>query len=647
MFVMGFGHLRRRGAGGEAPAVGGVTHPSRSPLDVLGPGSPGDAAPAPVDRGRVDQLALVEREPGPPGHLIRDGIHYLREADMAAGVDRIELGAPASMQWITGERAPHASGLRLLSWGVDSLYLSVYAQIAPGALAKLLDLHDLARKQGEADPVYVVLGGRQWMVTWAPAPYALRLEAPSIASIKIARRAGPHAPAVYIECRAQALAQFGVGALVDDLVMAVRSIEVPRREPTRVEVSRIDLAADFAGFDLDGTELPAKRWITSAQHRAMYFKAGRAGRLHDGEWDPSSNANKARRAAEKAREREQREADQVDAVYYRGRTYTGAAFGAGDVRCRHYLKTIEIKAKSGKGSWIKRLWTAGGWQKDEPVMRVEVQIRGQALKSMLGVSKTDTAVGRGRSSGVWAPGDITVGHDWRTVRRHLDALWRYMVGKPSGKGWITLRTPSAHAKPDRWPIDPRWEAIQAVEWGDVVDGYGLHGVELGRMRKHPTKKHVVGPRFRPDSDTEVTGTDVGRIVEQITGPDALTEWGDGLPKKAHAAKFGAILEDCFDADVEILSAEERREGLFASVNGMLASLGAALAIEEGRRPEPDHRQVLRWLEEAIDEEDFGQRWTKARQRFALRGVISYRAGRAHKRGDGRYLPNYTGAGTAA
>jgi hypothetical protein len=676
MFMMGFGHLRRRGTGGTAPAVMGVTHPSHSPLSVSDlEKTGGEAAPGANLGG--PQIALpVSTEDGPKRphrELIRDGVFYLSEGEMAAdeasaGSPRQPLGQPAPMGWI---RALHQwrddnglarTGMRCVAWNIDSLYLCVYAKLAPNILERLLDLFEMARNRDPSDPVFVASGGRQWKVTWASAHYALRLDIPSVASISIAKRTGPHSPAVYVELRAEALWQYGADRLAAELEQMIRSWEVVRPEPTRVEVSRIDLAADFVGFSLDGTELPHRRWVTNSLSRAMYFKSARGGRgtIKDPLWNPSTDQNKAarkrqlelfeqdrkRQAKAHIRQREQWEAERNCAVFYRGQIYTGGAFGTGDVRVRHYRKDIEIKAKGGKGAWLKRFWSAGGWTKGQAVMRVEAQLRGPALKAMIGVSGKDSAVGRGgrkrRSAGTWNGGDVTKGNSWRAVRRHLDGIWRYMVGAPEGKGWITLRALGNHSKPDRWPIDPRWVQVQGIEWGAVVDGYGLEHVQVHRLRKNPTAKHKVGPKWNCDPEAgAVTSTDIERVVEQVSGPAAMHEWGDGLPKKSHRMRFGTLCEETYDAAVEVLSAAERRESLRASVNGMLASLGAVLAIEQKRQHDPaDHRHVLRWLEEEIDPTDFAKRWSAARQRFALRDVIGYRAGRAHKRGDGRYLPNF-------
>jgi hypothetical protein len=230
------------------------------------------------------------------------------------------------------------------------------------------------------------------------------------------------------------------------------------------------------------------------------------------------------------------------------------------------------------------------------------------------------------------------------VRRHLDALWRYMVGQTDKNGWICLHERGTGSRSDRWGVDVRWLSVRAVEWGPVVNGHGLRHVNVRREPKTPTKKHEVGPRWAPDPQSgEIQSDDIDEIIEQVCGPKAMYEWGTGPRTKSKRIGFGNACEEYLDAEVQVLSAEERRDGLFKSVRGMVASLGAAHAIEERREHEAiDHREVLKWLAEEIDKdlEDFATRTTAARQRFAMRGAIAYRAQRNHKRGNQRYLPGF-------
>jgi hypothetical protein len=39
----------------------------------------------------------------------------------------------------------------------------------------------------------------------------------------------------------------------------------------------------------------------------------------------------------------------------------------------------------------------------------------------------------------------------------VSSLWAYCTGE-----WLTLRSPSADSNRSRWPVDPRWQAVQAA-----------------------------------------------------------------------------------------------------------------------------------------------------------------------------------------
>ncbi|MEZ4472030.1 MAG: hypothetical protein R3F60_14795 [bacterium] len=514
------------GAGGAAPAVGGVTHPPQSAraVDLLEQAAPPSDPPA----ASADELALEEAEARPAlARLHRVGLVWAVDAAELEGLSpdapTREVIRPAAVRWGVPVGLP--GDVPCVARGIDTLHLAVYTQLAPDVVDALAELHRLARKGGEERPVFLAAGGLVWRVTWTRPPYTLALDSAG-AHLRVARAIGPQAPQVYAEIRAGLLWRDGPGDAADRIVRMLRGLEVPRSAPTRVEVSRIDLAVDLAAPLFTGAELVEGRWVTRAVHRALYAQAER---MHE-EWEKGRpSADHARGVAAKVEERRQRQADRSDALYWRGRTFTGGAFGAGDVRVRYYRKDVELDAAGGK-AWFRDLWRAAGWNGVAPVWRVEVQLRGPALASMVGTSSTTTAHGRGRGSEVWRPGAVTCGKSWTTVLRTLDGLWRYAVGSPEGQGhgWVTLRDPTDAAQPTWWPVSQVLARRPGRELGQVAGTYGAETVEVVRLGRSPARP--TRSAGRPGLVARLRDHDDGgaqAIAQAIDSPAILDEWGDG------------------------------------------------------------------------------------------------------------------------
>ena len=67
---------------------------------------------------------------------------------------------------------------------------------------------------------------------------------------------------------------------------------------------------------------------------------------------------------------------------------------------------------------------------DEKVLRIEFELRREGLKQF-GVDTPDEAISR------------------------AGELWAYVT-----QSWLSLRQPSADETRSRWPVDPRWQAVQ-------------------------------------------------------------------------------------------------------------------------------------------------------------------------------------------
>ncbi len=95
---------------------------------------------------------------------------------------------------------------------------------------------------------------------------------------------------------------------------------------------------------------------------------------------------------------------------------------------RIYDKTTEIRRRGL--SWLPDLW--GDREADEPVWRVEAEVRRQGLVDLQ----------------LRAVDDVLVG---------LQDVWRYVTTK-----WLTYRARTSDRRVRRWPVDPLWEDVQAI-----------------------------------------------------------------------------------------------------------------------------------------------------------------------------------------
>jgi hypothetical protein len=113
-----------------------------------------------------------------------------------------------------------------------------------------------------------------------------------------------------------------------------------------------------------------------------------------------------------------------------GRRLTGLQFGRSELVGRIYDKTRELK-KSGK-RW---LWDHWGQAVDpeRPVWRIEFQFKRDEVKS-------------------FRFGDLS------ELLWGLQDMWRHATHT-----WLNYRTPTSDARERRWPVDPVWEDVRAVE----------------------------------------------------------------------------------------------------------------------------------------------------------------------------------------
>ena len=139
-------------------------------------------------------------------------------------------------------------------------------------------------------------------------------------------------------------------------------------------------------------------------------------------------------------------------AYTANRRLSGFTFGKGDLLARIYDKTAEIRSTGD--DWPELLWQ--GANRERPVWRVEFQFRSKAL----------------RNFGITTPYGLLVAQQ---------DLWEY------GTRWLTLRRPTKHAEPYRWPEAPTWSVIRSVQMGSPACG-----LVRERIRETDTRRLVRG-----------------------------------------------------------------------------------------------------------------------------------------------------------
>ena len=157
-----------------------------------------------------------------------------------------------------------------------------------------------------------------------------------------------------------------------------------------VKISRIDITVDFLG-QLPALSPELKEVVTRAKQKREYGNYER---------------------------------------YSQGRRQNGYRFGANDILCRIYDKSLEILL-SGK-KWFESLWSMSGWQKGDAVTRVEFQCRRKIIKRL----------------------QIKTIDDLFVI---VPDLWRYLTVE-----WLTIRIIQADSHRTRWPISLFWQTVQGA-----------------------------------------------------------------------------------------------------------------------------------------------------------------------------------------
>lgn len=259
---------------------------------------------------------------------------------------------------VTDRNEVGPGGPRELASGVDALYLSGRAVLPAELLAQLLALRLLADEQ--EGPVEMIFGGLAMQLQ--PRKWGLYRYCLDDPFARIGFTPKGKIPAIRVQPRAE----FLHGAGVDYVVEWTRTLLESVCGSVLLQVSRLDLFADFQGLDISGDQ--RREFVCRADARHLF---------EDGE------------------------------------QFNGLQFGSrstGTIFARIYDKTIE-SAKSGTAYW-KDVWGLS-YDPGQHVTRVEFELHREVLRQF-GISTPDEVLGA--SGSLWH----YLTHDWLTHRLASD-----------------------------------------------------------------------------------------------------------------------------------------------------------------------------------------------------------------------------------
>jgi hypothetical protein len=139
--------------------------------------------------------------------------------------------------------------------------------------------------------------------------------------------------------------------------------------------------------------------------------------------------------------------------YTTGRRLSGFTWSPGGaISVVLYRKDWELGRR--RRAYMEPLWTAAGWQREEPVTRTEVRLRRQAIRALHLPNIPDAHA---------------LDDPW-TMLEHLEVIFATVVGLADERcpdavnvSWLRLVVPSdQETNHARWETDPTWRVIQAA-----------------------------------------------------------------------------------------------------------------------------------------------------------------------------------------
>ncbi len=250
------------------------------------------------------------------------------------------------------------AGVVELTSGVDALYLSGRAALSDDFLARLDALRRIAEEQ--EGHVNIVLGGLEMRMQ--PRRWGLYRYCVDHPYARFGFSPKQKVPAIRVQPRAE----FLHGAGVEEVVDWARWLLESECGPVHLQVARIDLFADFQGWNISGDQ--RHEFLCRADARNLFENAQEFNGLKIGKRE------------------------------------------SGTISVRLYDKTVE-SAKSGTAYW-KELW-GEAYDPALPVLRVEFELHREVLRQF-GVSTPEEVLGA--TGSMWH----YLTHDWLTHRVPTD-----------------------------------------------------------------------------------------------------------------------------------------------------------------------------------------------------------------------------------
>lgn len=359
-----------------------------------------------------------------------------------AARERMRAARAARVAERHAQQEREAGSCKVLLAGVDTLNLSSRGELDQALVRELTAAKETAAKQAREGAPLPVWRAKALGLDLEVQPYGSKkgaLVLTSEAAVLILNPTGPrNLPRAYVELKSEFLWS-GWERASDAAVELLREVsEAPAS--VDVQVSRVDLAVDFMGWQ------PTPDMLDHVIGRVV---------RRNQNFEPL-----ARKPGEEAWWR----------VHGHGRRFTGFTFGGGQLLCRMYDKTVEIR-KSGK-VWFIPKWQQRGYVDEATsghVWRLEFQIRREPLRKA-------ELVTHAMKSTVDGPGSTEV-KSWADLRTGLNELWRYLTRK-----WLAYRLPRTGR--ERVRIHPRWRILSDARFVDAPDGELFRHQRLWNMNRY-------------------------------------------------------------------------------------------------------------------------------------------------------------------
>ena len=405
---------------------------------------------------RLDQSlrspSFLNRPPGPGGAVGLDGTSSAPPAprDEAHGAAGLSFAWDRAAGGVIGITPPSNRNTPRETGGEDTLELSLYVSWPLEVMDRLEHVLGAGQRAARGDDEGVTtdlatFDGRQLRILpvgargkGRVAPYYAWVAEHDGIRLKIAARAEPHPsiPNVAVAAGSLTCMRLGVSGIWDTVQAVIGAMG---GTVERDKVSRVDLAADMPG-------MPAA-WVASAliEERVITYARKRA-------------------------------------FYMEGQAYTGVMVGSGKLLMRAYDKVAELRANpdDDKRQYLRdHRW---GGRVPDCALRVEFQLRREAIKSF-GVDSVEDWIAKragvaaeltqgwfrvvddaGRASGNQSRATVT--SEWHEVMEAFTA-------------WAGAAPPAARAR----EVKPEVEALTPASARLHDDGVRGHGGRLGTGRR--------------------------------------------------------------------------------------------------------------------------------------------------------------------